>query len=183
MDIEVQFLHENFTEKDPKLLMEHIQRMASGEAPFFATTLSLVYDKLVERAFARFIPSGSGLGKSTQAQSVASPCPPLQAPTSISGVPSTSTSEAPSSVPQTPVPAPNPGPIPSSTPPPLAWLRCNQCHVPARLEDLYHGMRCPECPERGGGKGRPFMECSLCRIVRATRRNHCVRNACQARFV
>ncbi|KAF9642810.1 hypothetical protein BDM02DRAFT_3273313 [Thelephora ganbajun] len=51
MDMEIQFFHENFTEKDPKLLMDHIQRMASGEAPFFSTTLSLVYGKLLEKAF------------------------------------------------------------------------------------------------------------------------------------
>ena len=62
MDMEIQFLHEKFTEKDPRLLIGHIQRMASGEAPFFATTLGLVYEKLVEKAFSRPVPSGSGLG-------------------------------------------------------------------------------------------------------------------------
>ena len=49
--MEIEFLHQKFTEKDPKLLMDHIQRMASGEAPFFATTLGVVYDKLAEKAF------------------------------------------------------------------------------------------------------------------------------------
>ena len=52
MDMEIESLHKSFTEKDPELLMEHIQRMAYGETPLFATTLSFVYDKLVEKAFA-----------------------------------------------------------------------------------------------------------------------------------
>ena len=78
MDMETQFLHDNFTEKDSKLFMEHIQRMAFGEAPFFATTLSLVYDKLVEKAFAQPVPSGSGFRQSVKFESVADPSSPLQ---------------------------------------------------------------------------------------------------------
>lgn len=35
LDMEIQFLHERFTEKDPKLLIDHIQQMASGEHPTF----------------------------------------------------------------------------------------------------------------------------------------------------
>lgn len=181
MDMEIQLLHESFTEKDPKLFMGHIQRMGSGESLFFATTLSLVYDKLVEKAFPQPIPSGSGAGKPAEVRSVADPCTPIQASTPIPIVPSTSTN-APSPSPQAPAPALDPEPVPSSPLPPLVWLRCNQCSAPARLEDLYEGMRCPECPSRGSTKGRPFMQCPLCRIVRATPRADCVRTACRARF-
>jgi len=69
LDMEIQFLHENFTEKDFRSLMDHIQSMASGEAPFFATTLSLVYGGLIRKAFSKHAPLGSGLG----GQSVATP--------------------------------------------------------------------------------------------------------------
>ena len=65
MDMEIQFLHKNLTEKDPKLLMDHIKKMASREAPFFATTLSLVFDKLVEKTSPRPVPTGFGFGKSS----------------------------------------------------------------------------------------------------------------------
>ena len=72
MTMEIEFLNSNLTEKNPKLLTEHIQRMTSGGAPFFPATLSLVYDKLVERAFPRTIVSGSGLEQSpgTEGQGV-----------------------------------------------------------------------------------------------------------------
>ena len=51
LDMEIQFLHERATEEDPKLMINCIQKMVSGETPFLPTTLSLVYDKLVEKAF------------------------------------------------------------------------------------------------------------------------------------
>ena len=178
MDMEIEFLLKSFTEKDPKSLVEHIQRMACGEAPFFSTTLSLVYDKLVERAFAQSIPSGSRLGKSAEVQSVVDPCSPFQASPSASSVPLTPVSSYP---PSFSAPDPDPEPAPPGTPP-LAWLRCNQCHEPARLKDLFDGTRCPQCPSRSARKGRPYMECSLCRVVRATRRNNCIRIVCGARF-
>jgi len=181
MDMEIQFLHESFTEKDPKLLMGHIRRMGSGEAPFFATTLSLVYDKLIERAFAQPAPSCSGLGKSTEVQSITDPCPHLQTLIPISSIPSTSASRGvPSFVLQTPTP--NPGPLSSSTSSSLAWLRCNQCHNPARLEDLYDGMRCPVCPSRSVKKGRPYMQCSLCCAARVSSTDNCTRRTCRTRF-
>ena len=110
MDIEIEFLHKSFTEKDPKLLMEHIQRMAYGEAPFYSTTLSFVYNKLVEKRFPQFIPSGSSLEESVEFQSVADLCPPL----------STSTSDNAS----------------SSSPkisPSLVWLRCMKTKCKARF--------------------------------------------------
>ena len=48
--MEIGIFLDNFTEEDPELLMDHVQRMSSGEAPFFPTTLSLLYGKLVEKA-------------------------------------------------------------------------------------------------------------------------------------
>ena len=183
MDMEIQFLYGNFTQKDSTLLMEHIQRMASGEAPFFATTLSLVYDKLVEKAFAQPAPSGSGLGKSAEVQSVADPCPRPQASISISGVPSTPTfSDAPSFIPQTPAPDPGPEPVPSNTSSTWAQLLCNKCNSPTILEDLSDGMRCPLCPPRPR-KGRPYMHCSLCGAQRSTPRDDCPSRHCRARFM
>ena len=181
MDMEIQFLHDNFTEKDPKLLMGHIQRMAFGEAPFFATALSLVYDKLVEKAFARPVPSGSGIVKFVRVEyvkvgSVAGP----------SGAPLTSTSSGAPSVspliPQTPAPDPRPGPVASSTDTQLARLQCPRCREPARLEDLYDGLRCPECPPKSDKKGRPYMHCSLCLTGRTLRQDGCLKIMCGARF-
>ena len=66
LDMEIQFLHERAIEEDPKLMINCIQKMVSREAPFFPTTLSLVYDKLVERAFVThtlFDPRPSGRTK------------------------------------------------------------------------------------------------------------------------
>ena len=51
MDMEVEFFQSNFTQPDPKVLMDHIQKMTSGEAPYFPETLSLVYGKLFSKAF------------------------------------------------------------------------------------------------------------------------------------
>ena len=50
MDTEIDIFLENFTDEDPESLMDHIQRMSSGEAPFFPTTLSLLYGKLAEKS-------------------------------------------------------------------------------------------------------------------------------------
>jgi len=184
--MEIEFFHENLTEKDLKLLMEHIQRMAYGEAPLFATTLSSVYDKLVEKTFAQPIPSGSGLGKSVEVQNVAVPRPPLQASTSISGFLSTSTSGgASSSSSQVPALNPGPGPVPSSISPPFVWLRCSQCSRVAGLGDLYNGLRCPQCQPRNAKKGRPYMECPKCRVLQTeiTHGANCLKKKCKARFV
>ena len=65
METEIEFFHKNFTEKDLKLLMGHLQRMASGEEPYFPTTLSLVYDKRFRGTFAQPVAAGFGLGKSS----------------------------------------------------------------------------------------------------------------------
>ena len=184
MDIEIKFLHECFAKKDPKQLMDHIQRMGSGDAPFFAKTLGLVYDRLIEKTFTRPAPSGSGLGKSVEVQSVADPAPPPKAPSSISSVPPTpiGTSSTLLVSPQPPAPSPLPIPVSTNSSSRLARLVCNQCGESASLADLYEGLRCPQCPSRGGGRGRPWMRCQLCSTVRAESRTNCIRNSCQARF-
>ena len=125
MDMEIQFLLKNFTEKDPKLLMDHVRRMASGEAPFFATTLSLVYGKLVEKVFTRPTSSSSGtsgLEKPTEGQGVIIPSLPPQASSSTFEIPlfSASSDRPPSSV---RVRAPKPKFVPSSSTDPWAWMR------------------------------------------------------------
>ena len=48
MDLEIKFFHETPVQ-DPKLLVDHIHRMASGEAPFFPATLGLVYGTLAKK--------------------------------------------------------------------------------------------------------------------------------------
>ena len=155
MDMEIQFLHEKFTEKDPKSLMGHIRIMASGEAPFFARTLSLVYDKLVEKTFAQPFPSGSSLGKSAEVESAADPFLPLQPSTSIFNIPSTpaSTCVSPVSsfIPRTPTPNLTPAPASSSTATQLTWLQCRKCHQLAELAELGNGLRCPRCLKKAGG--------------------------------
>jgi len=178
MDMEIQFLHENFTEKDPRLLMGHIQRMASGEAPFFSTTLGLVYEKLVEKTFARPVPSGSGLGNLLGPGVSRALVPPSSdrflSPVFLQPPPP---AEASSSGPES-------GSVSSGTPPPSVWLQCIDCSEPARIKDLYDGLRCPECPPTWSMSGaRPYMRCSLCRTGRLARTDNCARRTCRARFV
>ena len=96
MDMKIQFLHETFTGKEPELLMKHIRRMGSGEAPFFSTTLSLVFDRLVEKTVAQSVPSGSGLKKSIETQDTAVHTTPPQASTPTSSSPWDSDADFPS---------------------------------------------------------------------------------------
>jgi len=159
--MEIRFLHENFTEKDPKLLMEHIQRMAAGKAPFFPTTLRLVYKKLIEKSFAQPVPSGSGSGKSAEVESAADFYYPFQG----SNTPGAS---------QTPTPG-------DAIATELTWLQCNRCRGIARLAELYGGLRCPQCPSKGI-KGPPLMQCSVCRVLRIARTDTCLEITCRARF-
>ena len=141
--MEIQFLHENFTEKDSKLLMDHIQRMGSGEAPFFSTTLSLVYDKLVEKAFPKHTSPGLGLG----CQSVATPTPPVQASPSTPGIASSSNLQA---------PAPVPEPISSeATIKRVEYYQCVRCHGAVSEYDLRNSLHCPRCSGTGrNGRGK-----------------------------
>ena len=179
-DMGVQFLHEYFTEKVSKSLMGHIRIMASGEAPFFAMALSLVYDKLVEKAFAQPVPSGSGLGKSAEVESAADPSPPLQPSTSTFGF--TCASPVSTSIPRTPAPNPRPGSVSSSTATQLTWLRCHSCHWLAALAELGDGLRCPQCLQNGSNEWPPLMQCTLCHTMRTARSDKCLKRKCTARF-
>ena len=174
LNMEIQFLRETVIKNDPKLLTDHIQKMASGEAPFFPTTLSLVYDKVVERAFTKYTPFGHGPGGCTDNQS---PFPPTPLPK-----PSTSTRSAGSSstVGTTASPSNMQAPVPSTAIP--TWLKCLQCSSVAWLRDLHEGLRCPRCPGRGK-KGRPFMQCASCDVPRTTPRDDCPGKKCGRRFI
>lgn len=191
--LEIEFLHRHLTERNPKLLTEHIQKMTSGGAPFFATTLSLIYDKLVEKAFPQTTTSGSGLGQSsgTGGQSVTNstnqmndtsqgPAHQVANPASNLNTPSTSTPTVPlpSSFQTT---APTPGS--SSAAARVAWLVCRKCGRQSRLRDLYIGLLCPICPPVITKKERARMKCQLCGHGRATQTPNCAVKRCQARFM
>ena len=60
MDVEIEFLLQNFAEK-PRSIKDYLQKIASGEMPFFPTTLSLIYTKLAEKVVVRPMASGSGV--------------------------------------------------------------------------------------------------------------------------
>jgi DNA-directed RNA polymerase subunit RPC12/RpoP len=181
MDIEIQFLHESFPGKGPKLLVDHIRRMGSGEAPLFATTLSLVYEKLFEKTVARTISSGSGLGKSTEIQDTVVNTTSPQASTSAFSTLSWLSGTTPSSSqPPVPTPAPVARSIPSNDR--LAWPVCTKCGGRASLRNLHDGVRCPTCPSRSARKGRPYMHCQSCGSVLVKSYTNCARKVCQARF-
>jgi len=76
LDMEIQFFHERVTKSDPKWLIDRIQRMASGEAPFLSATLSLVYDKPLEETFTKRKPFGLGPGGCVEEESLGYPAPP-----------------------------------------------------------------------------------------------------------
>jgi hypothetical protein len=80
MDMEVEFLRRDFTEQNLKSLMDHVQRMATGEAAFFPATLSLIYGGLFQKVFPEPATSGSLLGGSPEAggESVARSAPAVQ---------------------------------------------------------------------------------------------------------
>ena len=190
--MEIQFLHETFAGKEPKLLMDHIRRMGTGEAPFFSTTLSLVFDRLVEKTVALSVPSGSCLGKSTEIQNTVAHTTLPQAstpaspsfwdsdavfPTSWGSVATSSSSRPPA-----PTPTPVSRSVLSSNQAPLAWLVCTKCGQRALSAELYQGIRCPKCPLNSTKKGPPYMHCQSCNIMRTKCRPKCPRNACQATF-
>lgn len=184
MGTEIEF-YKNSTERDSKSLMNHITRTtsSSSEAPFTPTSLSLVYDKLVERVFTQPTASDSSLGKPSTTECARShePCTPtvIQQPDP--------TPVAAPSIPTQQSPNPSTVPVPEleseAVPLGAIWLECFQCSQRARLRDLFNGLRCPRCPSRPRGKGRPFMQCPACKLVRGTPKEYCVRAACQARFV
>jgi hypothetical protein len=181
--MEIQFFHERFTEKDPKLLIDYVGRMASGEAPFFPTTLSLVYDKLVENAFPKHIPSGLGpggftLGSSTSTSNVAS-----SSTLAVTSPPVVSFVSSPDLQP----PAPSPG-LPLNAATKWAGLTCVRigCGRITSIYDLYEGLHCPYCPETGKNgsleTGRPFMRCTQCNTLRDVHVKVCSKPKCSSRF-
>jgi DNA-directed RNA polymerase subunit RPC12/RpoP len=178
MDLEIQFLLNNCTERNPRLLVEHIQRMVSGEASFLPTMLSLVYDKLIAKVFMGSTTTNSGTRKPTETggQSGVEHALATQASNSTIGV----------DISPTPGPLPSTQqaePVPELVPLGAVWLTCFKCGEHARLRDLYDGTRCPRCPLRSVRKGRPYMQCSSCNRMRLKPGGYCLRNACQAIFV
>ena len=184
--MEIQFLHERAIEEDPKLMINCIQKMVSGETPFFPTTLSLVYDKLVEKAFTtrslfdRY-PSGRTKGQS--------PIRPVHSPRASRSTPNINTfltvgPAASSSSLQARAPTYEPEPLTTTTQ--SARLRCIRCYEVAPLQDLHEGLRCPRCPEIVWwtmGWKRPIMQCTSCNLLRVENSGHCYRIKCGRRFV
>ena len=171
LDMEIQFLHENFTEKDSKSLTDHVQRMGSGEAPFFAATLSLVYGGLVENALSKHTPLDSGLG----GQGVPTHTPHPRASTSTPNVTSSSNSQA---------PAPAPEPASSDTTTKWVGLKCTRCYGVSSVRNLRDDLYCPRCPATGWtGRGWPFMRCMTCKRIRETDVDRCVNANCSGAFV
>jgi hypothetical protein len=182
-DMEIEFFHERVTKKDPELLIAYIGRMASGDAPFFPTTLSLVYDKLVENAFPNHTPSGRDPGsptlrESTSTLTVATSSTPIVTSSSAINLASSSRLQA---------PAPTPT-VPSTTATKLARLVCIRtgCRRITSISNLYDGLHCPQCPETGlngkGETGRPFMRCAECKTMRDRRVDICSKSVCGGRF-
>jgi len=155
LDIEIQFHHKKVVKKDPKLLIDRIRKMGSGEAPFFPATLSLVYDKLVEKAFTKSTPFRPGSSGRTEGQIL-----PASSQASTS--------------------APNINP-PSTTQ--SAQLRCVRCYGLALLQDLRGGTFCPQCPRIVVDGNWPFMQCTLCTMFRTKMGDDwCENTRCGGRF-
>ena len=183
LDMEIQFLQDRVTGKKPKLLIDGIQRMASGEAPFFPTTLSLVFDKLVEKACTKrtSFGFGSGPGGCTEGESSIHPTTPKMS-TQTSNIPPPPIVGAIASSSNLQAPASTCGLVPPVTTPDLAWLKCQQCGEVARFRDLHETLRCPQCPPRSVKKGRPFMKCASCDTPQTAPREDCVGKKCRRRF-
>jgi len=172
LDMEIRFLHERFTQRDPKFLVDYAQRVASGEATFFPATLGLVYDELVEGTFRKHTSSSSGLAGG---QSVTTP----QASTSTSSVTSSSTSSSANSEASfSDSPAPQIRVLSNSTIKRVG-LKCVRRWCTAPVNSLYDGLHCPRCPDTGrngrGQRGRPFMQCVGCNTLRVRRGNVCLK--------
>jgi len=175
--MEIQFFHEKAVKTNPRLMDECIRKMGSGEAPFFPTKLGLVYDKLVTKAPFDTHPSGPTEGKS--------PIRLIHSPRALTSTrninisltvgPATSSSNL-----QTAAPTCDPDPLTTTTQ--SAWLRCIRCYKAARLQDLYKGLRCPQCPSVNGWK-RPIMQCTSCNLLRSEASRECAGKKCGRRFM
>jgi len=182
LDMEIQLFHDRVTEKNPKLLIDHLQRMASGEAPFFPTALSLVYDKLAETAFPKRTSSGPAPGGYAEGESLIHLTPPPQASTITSNIPPPPAVDAIASSSDLQAPASTSGPAPPVTIPGTAWLKCRQCARVSLLRDLRKGLRCPRCP-MGGKQKNILMQCASCSTVRGARRVSCEKSVCRKSFM
>ena len=155
--------------------MGHIQKMASGDAPFLPTALSLVYDKLVENAFPKHASPSSGLSRPGGVQGVTIHPPPY---------------------PNTPIRASIP--ILSGLPPPtssttITWnwarLKCTRCNRVASVYSLRDDLYCPRCHEEsrsGKGRpdeGRPLMRCTECDAIRHGSGKNCLHSTCGGIFM
>jgi len=135
MDMEIEFFGRNLTEESPELLMEHIQRIASGDAPFFSTTLSLVYRKLFEKVLPLPIAPVQGPRKSPlpKDRSVTKPTLTTRAPSSISNARApTSTTLFSNRKTASPVPSE----VLSNTTGSTVLLKCFQCGQRAKVVEL-----------------------------------------------
>ena len=152
VEVEVEFFHK-FTKADPKSLMDHIQAMASGKAPFFPATLSLVYGKLFRKEFPKPIASGSVLGNFlvTGNQSTSG--------LALVAVPSS-----------------------SSATPRSELLKCCKCGEQAKLQDLVNDVHCPRCPP-GFFSSLPMMQCPGCSSLRTGRTVNCAAPLCPVTFI
>ena len=178
--MELQLFRERATEMDPKLLVDHIQRMASGEAPLFPTTLSLLYDKLVEKAFVDRTSFGPDPGGCTEGESPIHPDSPRASTPTLNTPPPAFNTFASSSNLQ--APASTHGPVPPTTTPSPTWLECRQCGHVSWLRDLREGLRCPRCP-MGSPKRKILMQCSSCGTARGKNRGDCERKTCRKVFL
>ena len=157
MEMEIEALCHKFIKKDPKLLTDYIQSVASGEVSFFPVTLSLVYDKLAGTAFQVESELSEAIpGKDPGGQTVTT----SSASTGI--LPSTS------------------GTIPTVQ----KWLKCVRCRGSTQVGQLGDGLHCPRCPDTGrngtGVRGRPFMICP-CNSIRTRCVDTCAK--CGATFM
>ena len=181
--MEIQFFHERVTKNDPKLLIDCIKRMTSGEAPFPPAALGLIYDKLIEKAFTKRTLFGPGPGGCTADESQIFTSTPLpQASTSTSTIPSLPIVDAVASSSNLQAPASTCGPVPPITKPNSAWLKCVQCGEVARLRDLHKGLRCPKCPKNSKNPA-PLMQCTSCNKVRGSRVEQECGKKCRKRFM
>ena len=180
--MEIEFFRGNLTEENPEFLMEHIQRMASGDAPFFSTTLSLVYRKLFEKVFPLPFAPVQGPRKSPipKDRNVTKPTLATRAPSSISNAraPPSGTTLLSNRKTASPVPRK----VPSNTTGGTELLKCSQCGERAKVVELHNGLHCPWCPSGSGFMGRPYMRCPLCNAARTMRRGNCLNITCRARF-
>ena len=141
MEMELEFFNRKFTELDPKQIMDHIPKIASGQWPSSSATLSQVYGELLRNAIGQ--PAGSGSG--------------LRSPP---GIGNGKVAEP------TPAPFSREPSIQEYCEP--GQLKCSSCGERARILDLYDGLYCPRCPRRIFS-GRPLMKCPSCDVLRKKR--------------